>query len=149
MGKGREQARAAIDAEHLQALAGQATTHEIAQEVLPLRGALGARQAEVDDLLLAVRPQAERDQHGSGQCAGAGLAPEHHAIQHQHAVEVPKWPAMERGDRGVELPGDGAHRGGADRPARMGNRALATLRVERPSRKQARIRRSTSLARLA
>ena len=53
-GQGGEQARAAIDAEHLETLAGQPAAHQIAQELLPLGGALGAGQAEVDDLLLAI-----------------------------------------------------------------------------------------------
>ena len=40
-GQGGEQARAAVDAQHLQALAGQAAAHQVAEEVLPLGGALG------------------------------------------------------------------------------------------------------------
>jgi hypothetical protein len=54
-GQGGEQAGAAVDAQHLQALADEAAAHEVAQELFPLRGALGAGQAEVDDLLPAVR----------------------------------------------------------------------------------------------
>ena len=42
-GQGGEQARAAVDAQHLQALAGQPAAHQVAQELLPLGGALGGR----------------------------------------------------------------------------------------------------------
>jgi hypothetical protein len=61
--------------------------------------------------------QTERHQHRSCQRAGAGLAPEHHAIQEQHAVLIFQRPAVECGDGGIELPGHSAHRGRADRPA--------------------------------
>ena len=114
--------------QHLQALAGQAAADQIAQEQLPLGGALGAGQAEVDDLLLAVGAQAERDQHGPRQRAGAGLAPEHHAIQEQHPVLILQRPAMERGHRGIELLGHGAHGRRAERPTKrrqQGDRDLA------------------------
>ena len=73
--QGGEQAGAAVDAQHFQALARKAAAHQVAQELLPLRGALGAGQAEVDDFLFAVRPQAQRHQDRPRQRAGAGLAP--------------------------------------------------------------------------
>lgn len=45
----------------------------------------------------------------------------------------PKWPAVERRHGGIQLPGDGAHRGGTDRPAQdgqQGGRHLAGREAE-------------------
>ena len=61
--QGGQQARAAIDADHLEPVAGEAAADEIGEEALPFGGALALRQAEVDDLLLAVGPQPQRHQH--------------------------------------------------------------------------------------
>jgi len=95
----------AVDAEHLETLAGQPAADQVADELLPLRRALGGRQTQVDALLLAVRAQAERDQHGPRQRAGAGLALEHHAIQDEHPVLILERPALEGGHGALELPG--------------------------------------------
>jgi hypothetical protein len=64
---------------------------------------------------------------------------------------------MEGGDRGIELLGDLADGAGADRPAEDRQQRPADprlrggrlLRVEMPSTKQARIKRSTSAVRRA
>jgi hypothetical protein len=117
VGRAARRPEPTIDAQHLQALAGQAAAHESAQELLPLGAALGRGETKVDDLLLAVGAQPQRDQHRPCERAGAGLALEHHAIEHQHAVLILEGAAMEGGDGGIELPGHGAHRGGTDRAA--------------------------------
>ena len=85
-GQGRQQALAAVDADHLQAFAGQAAGVEVVEEALPFGGALGPGQTVVDDLLPAVGTQAEDYQHRALEGAGAGLAAEHHA--HQDLVAV-------------------------------------------------------------
>ena len=58
------------------------------EEPFPRRGALAGRQAEVDDLLLAVGVDAQRHQDGTPQRAGAGLAGQHHAVEHERLVAV-------------------------------------------------------------
>ena len=80
-------------------------------------GALGHRQAVIDDLLLAVGPEPEGHQHRAADGAGAGLARKHHAIEHQDRVDVLERPAVEGGDRRIQGLGDLAHRGRADPPA--------------------------------
>ena len=85
-GRGRQQALATVDADHLQAFAGQAASVEVVEEALG--GALGPGQTVVDDLLPAVGTQAEDYQHRALEGAGAGLAAEHHAIEHQGLVAV-------------------------------------------------------------
>ena len=147
--QGGEQARAAIDAQHLEALASEATADKIAEKELPLGGALGGRETEVDDLLAAVGAQAQGHQHRPGERAGAGLALQHDAIQDQHPIVVLQRPLVEGGHGGIELLGHPADRARADRLAKDRQQRLATLRVDRPSTKQARIRRSTSGARRA
>ena len=87
-GQGRQQALAAVDADHLQPFAGQAAGVEVVEEALPFGGALGPGQAVVDDLLPAVGTQAEDYQHRALEGAGAGLAAERHAIEHQGLVAV-------------------------------------------------------------
>jgi hypothetical protein len=62
-GQGRQQAGTAIHADHIKCLAGQTATKQIAQEALPFGCALRARQAEVDNLFLAVGPQPQRHQN--------------------------------------------------------------------------------------
>lgn len=54
----REQAGAAVDADHLEAGAVEAAAEQVAEAGLPLGGALGRGQAEVDDLLAAVGQEA-------------------------------------------------------------------------------------------
>src|SRR6266403_3771587 len=61
--QGSEEAATAIDADHLEPLASEAAAEEVGEEALPFGGAFAARQAEVDDLLLAVGPKPKRDQH--------------------------------------------------------------------------------------
>ena len=65
VGGGRQQALAAVDADH-----HQAASVEVVEEALG--GALGSRQAVVDDL--AVGTQAEDYRHRALEGAGAGLA---------------------------------------------------------------------------
>ena len=59
-----EQPGGAIEADHLEPVAGQPAADQVTQETLPFGGALALSQAEVDDLLLAVMPQSEGDQDG-------------------------------------------------------------------------------------
>ena len=126
-GQGGEQAGAAIDTDHVEPLAGEAAAVKIGEELLPFGGALAPRQAEVDDLLLAIRTQPQSHQNRPAQRAGASLAGEHHAIEHQRFVAVLQRPAMERGHRGIERFGDLAHRAGAHRAAEQGQQRLAYL----------------------
>jgi len=64
-GQGGEEARAAIDADHLEGLAFEAAAEEVGEEAFPLGGALGRRQAVVDDLLPAVGSEPEGNQDGT------------------------------------------------------------------------------------
>ncbi len=87
-----QQPAAAIDADHLESLAGQPAADQVTEEVLPFGGALAPRQAEIDDLLLAVPTQAKSDQDGpsdravglqpTGLTRGAGFARQDDAIEH-------------------------------------------------------------------
>ena len=98
----------------------------------PLGGALAAGELEVDDLLAAVVADAERHQHRPFEGAGAGLAGQHHAVEHQRLVGVLQRPAMERRDRLVQGFGDPAHGGGRDRPSEQGEQDLADLAGRQP-----------------
>ena len=69
--------------------------------------------------------QPQRNQHRPPQCAGAGLARQHHAVEHQRLVTVRQRPTMERRHRGVERLGDLAHRCGAHRSPEQGEQRLA------------------------
>ena len=61
---------------------------EIGEELLPFGGAFARRQAEIDDLLLAVVAQPQGHENRPTQCASAGLAGEHDAVEHQSLVAV-------------------------------------------------------------
>ena len=112
-----DEALAAVGADHLDRLSGEPAAVQVGEEAFSRRGALAGRQAEVDDLLLAVRSDAERHQDRAPERAGAGLAGEHHAVEHEHGVDVLQRPAVEGGDGGIQGLGDAAHRGRADAPA--------------------------------
>ena len=131
-GQGGEQALAAIDADRLQALASEAAAVQAGQEALPLGGALAGGEAEVDDLLPAVGPDAERHQDRPPERAGAGLAGEHHAVEHQRLVGVLQRAAVEGRDRRVERPGDPADGRGRDRAAEQAQQDLADLAGRQP-----------------
>src|ERR1019366_2472591 len=73
-GQGGQEAGPAVDADHVEALAGKAAAEQIGGESPPFGGAFAHRQAEVDDLLLAVGPQPKRNKHRPAECAGTGLA---------------------------------------------------------------------------
>ena len=75
-----QEALAAVGADYLDPLAGEAAAIEIDEEALSLGGAFAPRQAEVDDLFPAVGPDAKRHQDRPSEGAGAGLAGEHHAV---------------------------------------------------------------------
>jgi hypothetical protein len=60
---GGEQARTAIDADHLELICDRAAADEVAEEAFPLGRALARDQAEVDDLLPIIGTQAESNQH--------------------------------------------------------------------------------------
>ena len=135
--QGSQQAAATIDADHVEPLAGEAAAVKIGEELLPFGGAFAPRQAEVDDLLLAIRAQPQSNENRPTQRAGAGLAGKHHAIEHQHLVAVLQRPAMEGGHRGIERLGDLAHRLGAHRSAKDRQQRLAYLAGRQPSTKPA------------
>ena len=80
-GESGDETTAAIDADHLDAFTGQAAAIKVGEEAFPFGGAFALGQAEVDDLLLAVGPQAERHQHRPPEGARPGLAGEHHAVK--------------------------------------------------------------------
>ncbi len=92
-------------------------------------------QAEVDDLLLAVGPQAKGDQHRPPDRAGTGASGEHDTIQHQDTVRLFERPGMEGGDHPIELLGDLADRRRADRPAKDRQQGLADLAGRQPEDK--------------
>jgi hypothetical protein len=81
---------------------GEAAPVEVGKEALPFDGAFAARQAIVDDFLLAVAPQAQGDQHRTAQRPGSGLAGEHDAVEHQRLVAPGEGPGVEGCDRFVE-----------------------------------------------
>ena len=88
--------------------------------------------------------QAQRHQRGARERADAGLALEHRAVQDQHAVLILDRPAVEGGHGSVELLATALTVAGLTGRPRIGNSALATLRVERPRTKQAWLMRLTS-----
>ncbi len=110
-GQGSEQTGTAVDADHLEARAFEATAEEIAEEQLPLGGALGHRQAVIDDLLPAVGPEPKGHQDGAAE--RAGLARKHHAVERQDRVMVLQGPTVEGGDRRIQGLDDLAYRVGA------------------------------------
>jgi hypothetical protein len=77
-------------------------------------GALAPRQAEVDDLFLAVGPQAEGHQNGTLERPGAGLAGKHDAVEHQCLVAVFERTPVEGRNRLIERLGHLADGRGAD-----------------------------------
>jgi hypothetical protein len=82
-GQGRQQARAAVDAQHLEALAGQPAAHQIAQPLLPLGGALGGGETKVDDLLTG-RPS-------TGSSAAATLRVDSPSTKHARIMRSTFW----------------------------------------------------------
>ena len=88
-----------------------------------------------DDLLPAVGTQAEDYQHRALEGAGAGLAAEHHAVEHQGLVAVGQWTAMESLDcciQGLGDPADGCRR---NRAAEQRQQGLANLAGGQPQHK--------------
>ena len=102
------------------------------EEALPLGGALAGGELEVDDLLLTVVPYAERHQDRPPERAGAGLAGQHHAVEHQRLAGVLQRPAVECVDRQVEGLGDPAHGRRRDRAPEQGRQNLAYLAGREP-----------------
>ena len=125
--QGGAEALAAVGADHLQALAAEAATVEAGQEALPFGGALAACQMEVDDLLLAVGADAERHQHRPFESAGAGLAGQHHAVEHERLVGRGERACMEGGAGGVQGLGNPADGSGRDAAPEQGEQDLAHL----------------------
>jgi hypothetical protein len=64
--------KTAIDADHVEALAGQPAAVEVGEEAFPRGAAFAVGQTEVDDLLLAVRPQPQGDRARAAECVGPG-----------------------------------------------------------------------------
>ena len=97
--------------------AGQGAGVEVVEKALRFGGALGPRQAVVDDLLPAVGTQAEDYRHRALEGAGAGLAAEHHA--HQGLVAIGQRAASL--DRRVQgHPADGCRRNRAAEQRQQG-----------------------------
>lgn len=67
----------AIQTDHLATVAGGTTAVEVGEESLPLGGAVADDETELDDLLLAVRPNAEHHQDREAERVRNGLAREH------------------------------------------------------------------------
>lgn len=122
----------AVDADHVEALAFEAAAIEVFKEALPFGGTFAGRQMEVDDLLLAVGPETQGHQHRPADGAGAGLAGEHYAIEHQGGIACLRRPAVEGLDRHVQRPGHPAHRRGAHLLAENGEQHLAHLAGRKP-----------------
>ena len=116
-----------VDADHVEAFSGEPAAEEVSEEAFPFGGALAAGPAKVDDLLLAVWPDAERHQNRALQRAGASFAGKHYAVEHQRGVLVAERPAMEGGDRLVEGLGHLADGRSADLLAKHGKQRLAEL----------------------
>ncbi len=131
-GQGGEEALAAVGTDHLEALSGEPAAVQVGEEPFPRRGALAGRQAEVDDLLLAVGADAQRHQDGTPQRAGAGLAGQHHAVEHQRLVAGAKRASVEGRHRRVQGPGDAAHGRGRDRTPEQGEQNLTHLAGTEP-----------------
>lgn len=115
--QGGEETLAAIDTDHLEPRAGEAAAIEIGEKLLPLRRTLARGQAVIDDLLLAIRAEAEGHQHRPPDRPGAGLARKHHAVEHEDGVLVLERAAVERCHGGIEDLGDFTDCCGADPPA--------------------------------
>ena len=129
--QGSQQAAATIDADHVEALAGEPVTVKIGEELLPFGGEFARRQAEVDDLLFAIRAQAQSNENRATERSGAGLAGKHHAIKHEHLVAVLQRSATE-GHCDIERLGDLAHRLGADRSAKDRQQRFAYFAGRQP-----------------
>ena len=125
--QGSDEAPATVGTDHLQAVAGEPAAVEVGKEALPRGGALAGREVEVDDLLLAVRPDTQRHQDGAFQRAGAGPARQHHAVEHERLVAVGKRARMEGGDGFIQGLGNAAHGRGRDLAAEPGQQDLAHL----------------------
>ncbi len=72
-------------------------------------------------------PEPERHQHRPPQGSHAGLALQHHAVQHQHRIAVRERPGMKRGHRGIQCLGHPAHGAGTDRLAQHRQQRLGHL----------------------
>jgi hypothetical protein len=107
-------------------------TVKIGEVLLPFGGAFARRQAEVDDLLFAIRAQAQSNENRATERSGAGLAGKHHAIKHEHLVAVPQRSATEGGHCDIERLGDLAHRLGADRSAKDRQQRFAYFAGRQP-----------------
>ena len=147
--QGCDQALAAVGADHLETLSAEASAPEIGEEALPFDGTLAGSQAEVDDLLLAVVPDAERHQHRAPERAGPGPAGQHHAVEHQRLVDVLQRPAVEGRHRRIQGLGDAADGRGRDRAAQQRQQNLAHLAGTETQHEAGQMTRSISGARLA
>ena len=130
--QGSQQAAATIDADHVEALAGEPVTVKIGEELLPFGGAFARRQAEVFYLIFAIGAQAQTNENGATERSGAGLAGKHHAIKHEHLVAVLQRSATEGGHCDIERLGDLAHRLGADRSAKDRQQRFAYFAGRQP-----------------
>ena len=97
IGKAASRPRPPSTQTNVEALAGEPVTVKIGEELLPFGGAFARRQAEVDDLLFAIRAQAQSNENRATERSGAGLAGKHHAIKHEHLVAVLQRSATEGG----------------------------------------------------
>ena len=115
----------AAAADHFRGVAGRPAAVQAGEEALPLDCALDSWQLVVDDLLLAVRAQAEDYQYRA--LDGTDPVAKHDTAEHQGLVAVGQRTPMERRDRFAQGFGDPAHGGGRDRAPERGQHHLADL----------------------
>ena len=155
--QGGEQAGAAIDADHLELVSDQTAADQVAKKALPFGSTFADCQTKIDDLLLTVGAQAKDDQHRPPDSASPGAPGQYHAVQHQHPVVALERAGMKSANDRIELLGDQAYGGRADRAPEDRQQRFADprfregrlLRTDSPRTKHDRIIRSTCSGRRA
>jgi hypothetical protein len=142
--QGSQQAAATIDADHVEALAGEPVTVKIGEKLLPFGSEFARRQAEVDDLLFAIRAQAQSNENRATERSGAGLAGKHHAIKHEHLVAVLQRSATEGGHATSSVLATWLTVSALIGRPRIDSNVSPTSRVDSPSTKAERITQSIS-----
>lgn len=109
----RRQILDAIRTDVREAVLPEAAAVMIGKKEPPLHGALAGGVATVDDLLLAVRPGAERHRDRAPEYACAGIAGQHQIIEHQRLMADLQGPGTRVRCRVIALPAQallpGAH----------------------------------------
>ena len=88
--------------------------------------------SSADDPSRLVSGNAERHQDRAPERAGAGLARQHHAVEHRRLVVTGERAGMEGGDRLIQGLGDPAHGRGLDGSPKQGQQNLALLAGAEP-----------------